>query len=373
MKKILFFVNVDWFFVSHRLNLAEAALVEGYEVHICCQFTKNKSFLLSRGFFVHEVNLKRGQRVVPSLIWGAAVFVKLMFLIRPNVLHTITAMPNIIGGTVSWFFKSTKVFIAISGFGKSLENNGFLARIRSSVVKLVYKIVFANRNVTVIVQNPSDRETVLKISQSLAERIELILGSGVDLFEYFPSGRRGKCINVLFAGRLLQSKGILEFLELAHTIRTLKKNDSVCFFVAGMFDKANPECISHDVISVSHKNKEIVYLGNLPNLSEQFRKTDIFIYPSVYGEGIPRVLCEAAASGVPVITTDHPGCAHSIIHGKTGLLVSRFNPTGLEDALCELMHDRDKLCTMGKNARLFAMQHFDIEKITRKHIKLYTT
>ena len=47
----------------------------------------------------------------------------------------------------------------------------------------------------------------------------------------------------------------------------------------------------------------------------------IVVLPSYYGEGLPKILIEAAACGKPIITTDHQGCRDAIIHNKTGILI----------------------------------------------------
>ena len=58
--KLLYFVNVDWFFISHRLDIALKALDKGYEVHIVTTLTKHKKELEDYGFKVHSVNISRG-------------------------------------------------------------------------------------------------------------------------------------------------------------------------------------------------------------------------------------------------------------------------------------------------------------------------
>ena len=60
MKKILFIVNVDWFFVSHRLHIALEAKKQGYEIHLACGLTDRRAELEKLGIVVHSLDLKRG-------------------------------------------------------------------------------------------------------------------------------------------------------------------------------------------------------------------------------------------------------------------------------------------------------------------------
>ena len=68
-------------------------------------------------------------------------------------------------------------------------------------------------------------------------------------------------------------------------------------------------------------------------------ETDIFVLPSYYGEGIPKVLIEVASSGCAIITTDHPGCRDAIIPLETGILVPPKDSTSIENALKNFLSD----------------------------------
>ena len=57
--KIIFLVNVDSFFVSHRLPIAKQLLRDGYDVHIGTQFTRYKKMLLKMGFKAHDINFNK--------------------------------------------------------------------------------------------------------------------------------------------------------------------------------------------------------------------------------------------------------------------------------------------------------------------------
>ncbi|MGQ4497583.1 glycosyltransferase [Vibrio parahaemolyticus] len=59
MKRILFVVNVDWFFMSHRLPIALQAIQEGYEVHLACSFSDKKFELEQLGIICHSISFSR--------------------------------------------------------------------------------------------------------------------------------------------------------------------------------------------------------------------------------------------------------------------------------------------------------------------------
>ena len=97
----------------------------------------------------------------------------------------------------------------------------------------------------------------------------------------------------------------------------------------------------------------------------------IFVLPSYYPEGIPKVLLEASACGTPIITTDHPGCRDVVISKKTGILVEPRNPEAIKDAISYLLQDADVLIEMGKAGRKFAEANFDEKKVVEDHYRIY--
>lgn len=85
MKKILYVINVDWFFISHRLPLALEALKKGYEVHIACGITDKKEYLENLGLKVHTLNISRNGTGIKD------IFLVLKNLIIFYILRTINS------------------------------------------------------------------------------------------------------------------------------------------------------------------------------------------------------------------------------------------------------------------------------------------
>ena len=83
MKKLLFFVNVDWFFVSHRLPVAVEAINQGFEVHIATTITSHSNLLKQNGLIVHHINLHRSQIGISILreLWNFSLLLKVLILI----------------------------------------------------------------------------------------------------------------------------------------------------------------------------------------------------------------------------------------------------------------------------------------------------
>ena len=110
------------------------------------------------------------------------------------------------------------------------------------------------------------------------------------------------------------------------------------------------------------------YRNDIPNL---FSQSHIVTLPSFYGEGLPKVLIEAAACGRAVITTDHPGCRDAIEVAETGLLIPIKDSNALADAIESLINNPDKRRQYGEAGRRLAERVFDVEKIINLHLDVY--
>jgi len=365
-KKILFVVNVDWFFISHRLPIAIEALKKGYEVHLACGITDKKEYFQSLGIIVHPLKLSRSGTSILSEI---SIFIKIYKLLKdvsPDITHFVTIKPVLYGGIASRFLNLNKKVFSISGLGFIFINQGLKASLVRSVVKLMYKVALKGKNSHVIVQNPDDK----KIVNSLVKQpISLIRGSGVDLNKYkYKEENDTEDIKISMACRLLKDKGVFEYIEAAKIIK--QKLLNVNFELFGDIDIHNPASLTEDDIEEIKKEGFIKVHGFSTNIVKVFSDTNIVVLPS-YREGLPKVLIEAAACGRAVVTTDVPGCRDAIEPNVTGILCEVKDSKSLASMIEKLILDKDLRNSMGKEGRKLAEQEFDINKVVEKHFDIY--
>ena len=94
-------------------------------------------------------------------------------------------------------------------------------------------------------------------------------------------------------------------------------------------------------------------------------------FPSWYREGLPKSVIEAEAIGRPVVTTDSVGCRDTVIDGKNGYMIPIKDSDALAMALKNLIDNPDLRQTMGRNARDFAVNRFDIKDVVNVHLDVY--
>lgn len=364
-KKILFVVNVDWFFISHRLPLAIEALKKGYEVHIACGITDKREYLENLGLKVHPLKISRSGTGIKGELKAFTEIYRVLKEINPDIAHFITIKPVLYGGTASRFLNVQKKIFSISGLGFIFIKQGFKATLVRTLIKTIYKFALGGKDSYVIVQNPDDKEVVNSIVKT---PITLIRGSGVDLSKYEYIKENNKNIKVSMACRLLKDKGVFEYVEGAKILK--QKLSNVEFELYGDIDMHNPTSLTMEDIQKIKEEGFVKLYGFSTDIAKVFSDSNIVVLPS-YREGLPKVLIEAAACGRAVVTTDVPGCRDAIEPNITGLLCKVKDSKSLATVIEKLIIDNNLRNSMGKAGRKLAENEFDINKVVEKHFEIY--
>jgi glycosyltransferase involved in cell wall biosynthesis len=367
--RLLIVVNVDWFFLSHRLPVALGALQDGHEVHIATTLTKGREELEAHGFVVHALHVDRSDA-------GPAGMLKLLFSlwflfrrVRPDVLHLVTIKPVLLGGLAARFAPIGGVVYAVSGLGHVFVAQGLLGRARRALVATWYRFALGAANMRIIFQNPDDRAAIESIARVRPAQVVVIPGSGVDLSQYRAQPLPTHNLPVvLMAARLLVTKGVREFVAAARRLR--EHGVRADFWLVGDPDPANPASIPADELKAWAKHGDVRVFGHRRDMPGLFAQANMVVLPS-YREGLPKVLIEAAACGRAVVTTDVPGCRDAIEIGLTGLLVPARDASALAQAIRRLLDDPAACAAMGAAGRRRAEQVFDVRAVVQTHLAIY--
>jgi len=369
-KRILFVVNVDWFFVSHRLPIALAAIADGYEVHLACSITDKLDYLKSLSITVHEVNFSRGGLALINELKTMFLIKKLLDKVKPKIVHSVTIKPVVYVGLLTRFNSKISKVSSISGLGYVFIANGLKAYFLKYVVISLYRIIFSGKSHVIIFQNSHDYNILFDAHVFDMRNGVIIRGSGVDLkdYPYLPEPAFPK--KIIMASRLLYDKGVSEYVEAAKILK--QRGFKVDFLLVGAVDKENPNGILDKDFKSWSNEGFVSVLGYRRDIAKLIQESSIAVLPSYYGEGLPKFLIEAAACGRAVITTDHPGCRDAIEPNKTGLLIPVKNEYALADAISYLLENNSVRMNFGVSGRALAEKEYGIEKVVEKHIKIYS-
>ena len=372
-KKLFYIVNHASFFVSHRLPIAIEANKNNYEVFIIfgkasSQKTEPdaiKKILNSNIKFI-KVNINNQKIFRIFDLIGLIQIIYLMIKYKPQIVHSISPIANIISSIAIIFFKNISYIISISGMGYIFTGKNFLKKFFVFIYLFIFNNIAKKNKLMIIVQNNDDyRYFTHKFN--LINKITLIQGSGVNLSLYKDVNFLNKKKIILLPARIIKEKGIYEFIEASKRIYKINKNWQ--FILVGQDDYKSPSAINlrqlfNDGIS------SFIFRGYVEELSKTFIESSIVCLPS-YREGMPKVLLEASAAGCAIITTDTIGCRDSIIDGFSGELVKLKDINNLTDTILKFIEDKKLREKYGKNAREYAFNNYSIDMVIEKHLNIY--
>jgi glycosyltransferase involved in cell wall biosynthesis len=366
--KLIFVVNVDWFFLSHRLPIALEAMRQGYQVHIATGLTDKLGELETLGLVVHPLALERSSAGVGNALRTAMQLWQIFRAVRPDVVHLVTIKPVLLGGLAARLAGVPAAVAAVSGLGFVFMARGTKAVVRRWLVGVLYSVALGHRNLRVIFQNADDLRSLAKVAHLPAAKVAMIRGSGVDLARYSHVPLPDGVPVVMLAARLLADKGVLEFVQAARLLR--QRGSNARFVLAGTVDTANPTSFTDAEVSAWVAEGVVEWWGQREDMPQVLAAAYLVVLPS-YREGLPKVLIEAAACGRAVVTTDVPGCRDAIDPGVTGVLVPVRNAEALADAMWALIENSVRCKAMGDAGRVLAEKAFDIRQVVVAHLQIY--
>jgi glycosyltransferase involved in cell wall biosynthesis len=371
---VLYVVNVGWFFVSHRLALATSAVALGDEVHVAATLqgpldSHTRGILAAAGISFHELHFSRSGSSPFELARNVAELGCLFRRVKPDIVHLITLKPVLLGGIVSRFMGIKAIVLAIPGRGSVFSAQGALSKLRRWLVASSYRLAYGTRT-RVIVQNAEDGDYFVRQGIFKSQHVRLIRGSGVDLsrFEFRPEPA-GKPVVVL-ASRMLKEKGVEDFVGAAMELK--RSGQDARFVLVGEPDPGNPGSLTRAELAAWADSGAVEWWGFRPDMETVFAESHLVCLPTFYGEGVPKVLIEAAAVGRAIVTTDIPGCRDIVQDGVNGLLVPPRNAQRLASALGSLLSDPIRRREMGIQGARRAKKEFDVRIVVDETLRLYS-
>jgi len=367
----MFVVNVAWFFLSHRLPLARAAMADGFRVHLVSDVEDESETreVQRAGIIFHRFNIARSGLNPISEVNTLRELWRILRRVRPDIVHNVTPKPVIYCTHVARALGTRGIVNAISGFGHVYGSRSRWPLLRG-LLDRAYASSFRPQNVRIIVQNDADRSEAVRLCPDAGDRIRLIRGSGVDLAEFQPSPEPAGIPTVLLPARLLRAKGICEFAAAAAELR--RCGLAARFVVAGRLDPANRGALSAQEMTELSAASGVQWLGDCRDMPRCLNEAHIVCLPTYYREGVPKVLLEACAVGRAIVTTDIPGCRDVVREGENGLLVPPQDAAALAAAIRRLLGDPQERTRMGMAGRVRAEREFRIEKVVQSHLELYS-
>ncbi|MGH8114510.1 MAG: glycosyltransferase family 4 protein [Rhodanobacteraceae bacterium] len=373
MQKVILFANTDWYLFNFRRSLALALQAEGYDVLLLSPSGEYGPRLRALGLRWQPLTMNR-RSVNP--LRETALLVRVAALLRherPALLHNFTIKSAVYGSLAARMARVPARINAVDGLGYVFASNDRKARVLRPAVRALLRSALRGRNTRLILQNPDDMAAFEQFNLVESNRVRLIPGAGVDCTRFTPRATRrraaGQPVRILLAARLLWEKGIAEYAKAAKTLRAQGRD--VRFLLAGTPDPGNPAAVPEATLREWVAEGVLEWLGHVGNMRELYASVDIVVLPSYYREGIPTSLTEGAACGLPLITTDMPGCREVVTDGEDGLLIQPRDAEALASAITRLLDSPELAARLGHAARAKALDVFDEQIIIRRTLDVY--
>ena len=293
--------------------MALAAQQAGFDVHVATSDhdQENVQHIIDNGLPFHPLPLSQhGTNPLTELKTLNAIC-RLYADLQPDLIHHVSIKPVIYGGIAAKLTRRKAVVGAMSGLGYVFIGEGLKPALLRLLTRPAFKLAMAGNNTRMIFQNPDDRQLFIDRGLTTPKKSILIYGSGVDEERFSPQPESKESLPiVLYAGRLLWQKGVGEFAEVARRLHGQAR-----FVIVGYEESTSPLNVPTLQLEEWQEEGIIEWWGKHDNMPDMYAQSNIVCLPSTYGEGVPKVLIEAASCGRACVTTDTPGCREIVKHG----------------------------------------------------------
>lgn len=363
--RILYVVNVDWFFLSHRLPLARAARARGADVYVAAADTGHAKRIRDEGFTFIPLPMSRKGTHPWEQARSVLFLLRLYRRLQPSLIHHVTIKPVLYGSVAARLAGTSAVVNAISGLGYVFSSDRGGGPLRA-LAEGVYRV--ALRRGRTIFQNPEDRAQFVAAGMVRGEDTVLIRGSGADCARFAPRPIPPGPPVVALPSRMLWEKGVGTFVEAARLLRA--RGRSARFVLVGPTDE-NPTAVPEAQLRAWQEEGVVEWWGSRDDMPGVMAAASVVALPTYYKEGVPKVLLEAAASGRPIVTTDIPGCREVVHDGVNGFLIPPKDVAALADAIDRLLASPELRARLGAVGRERALAEFSEEIVVEQTMRLY--
>jgi glycosyltransferase involved in cell wall biosynthesis len=296
----------------------------------------------------------------------------LLLRLKPDIAEFSTPKAGLLGNIASWLARVPARIYMLRGL-KLETSNG----IKKALLLASERAASACAQV-VLCNSQSMRAEAMALGVAPAPKLRLIgdgSSNGVDVERFCPGpsnvrsqlGFPQGALVVGYVGRLTTDKGVPELIEAFDTI--LKGKPDAHLLLVGWFDVSEDALASRWRVRIAN-HPRIHCTGFVSDTAPYYRAMDVMVLPS-RREGFPNVVLEAAATGIPVITTECTGARDSVVPEVTGLLIPPGYPEAISEAALKLLREPARRRMMGDAARAWVCNHYSDERVLRLAVSFY--
>ena len=203
--------------------------------------------------------------------------------------------------------------------------------IKSKIKFWLYR--FANH---IVPNSYSQANLISRVYPTLTSKIRVICNTiDVDLFHPATRPKSNEIIEILTIARVKKIKNIINYLKAIAILKHSGINAHFSWYGKCDPDDEYPNEVSKEVERLNLSDY-ITFYDAVENVADIYRSADIFCLPSLI-EGFPNAICEAMASGLPIVCSDICDNPHIVKSGKNGVLFNPKSPNDIAKKLKEII------------------------------------
>ncbi|MBF0280749.1 MAG: glycosyltransferase [SAR324 cluster bacterium] len=215
------------------------------------------------------------------------------------------------------------------------------------------------------------------IAANAPEQKILALPNGVDVQRYCPAtteekqilktklGFKDKPFLISYTGRFEERKRVIDLIIAWQLIAERFPQHHLVLVGTG---EEFESCRSH--VNSLNLSLQVTFVGEVANVEDYLKITDYYVFPSRL-EGMPNVILEAMACGLPIVSTAIPGIVEVIRDGKCGFLVPPMDASALAKALSTLLSQPERAREIGRAARKEAVERYSFDQLGKRYFEIY--
>ena len=366
---IVYLAHWDWILTQSRKDIVSN--INDSKFMAICPIDENKIELENYYHKAVDWNLNRNKIFDISGIRSLRKITK--SLNYDDIVHVYTLKSGLLFAFANLFRNNkTKNILTITGLGYLFSNN-FKAKILKILLSFFITHLINKNFDFLMYQNNIDQKTFNNYSKYKGESY-IIPTSGISVQEFkIKKEYRNSNLKIIMATRLINDKGIFEYLELAN----LMKDSDFKFYLAGDVDKGNPDSLSKSQLDEIKNNKYINYLGHI-DIKRDLHNYDINIVMSKY-EGSSRILLESLYIGLICLSNNIPGTIELGSKFSNSFFIDDNNIREFKEKLNEIINydvflDGSQNSFFGKGAeynRELINKNYTSVKIATAYNKIY--
>ncbi len=387
---IFLIANSSWYLSHYRKMLLEELNYNNYHLITISPIDSYTKEISKLSFNIPWRISRSGNKNLFLLFMSLLRLIIIFRNLKPKLVHSHTLKTNFLTSVAAFIF-GTPCVISFAGLGQISNSKGVKRFILLSIIKIMIFLSFRElkgsliiknkKRTSFIFQNKNDMKFIKNIINIPKKNTNLIFGSGVPDFyinknkknnwiyseENYYSNSNEIRLNLIYLSRLIKSKGILTFIQLAEHYKLYNHS------IYGVVDPSSADSLNKEEIkNFKLRNQSLHFHGLQKNpLLNQNYRYPILLVPSIYGEGLPRGIIEALALNIPVISSKKATCD---LFDESLIYISKDNSiNSYKDCIDEVINDFNsgKIKTKLKKGNEFVKKDLLESQVVKKTISIY--